>query len=151
MRGMATLAVVSAVAALGLAIVPHQWVSLLGLVPFGLGPRGLIKAIRDRGEGEQPPVVMAAGLRSVAGVTLANGADNISAYTPMFRTIGVGASTGPLVHHQDRTVLRGHDHQAPPRHHRRKISPPSPTTRVSQFRGEWLSGLSRKRCFRRSC
>jgi hypothetical protein len=28
-------------------------------------------------------------LASVAGVTIANGADNISVYTPMFRTIGL--------------------------------------------------------------
>jgi cadmium resistance protein CadD (predicted permease) len=90
--GMATLVVVSAVAALGLAIVPMQWVGLLGLVPLGLGARGLIKAIRSRGEGERPFPAVAAGLTSVAGVTVANGADNISAYTPMFRTIGVGAS-----------------------------------------------------------
>ena len=27
-----------------------------------------------------------------------------------------------LVHHEDRTVLRRHDHQAPPGHHRRQIS-----------------------------
>lgn len=29
---------------------------------------------------------------SVAGVTIANGADNISVYTPLFRTIGLGPS-----------------------------------------------------------
>jgi cadmium resistance protein CadD (predicted permease) len=95
--GIGTLVVVSAVAALGLAIMPKQWVGLLGLVPFGLGLRGLIKAIRNRGEGEQPSPVVAAGFGSVAGVTIANGADNISAYTPMFRTIGVGASVTTVV------------------------------------------------------
>ncbi|MGW1797434.1 hypothetical protein ACWCQN_15830 [Streptomyces sp. NPDC001984] len=37
--------------------------------------------------------------------------------------------TGPLVHHQDRTVLRRHDEQAAPRHHRRQISALTPPTR----------------------
>jgi cadmium resistance transport/sequestration family protein len=95
--GIGALVMVSAVAALGLAIVPKQWVGLLGLVPFGLGLRGLITAIRDRSEGEQLSAVVATGFGSVAGVTIANGADNISAYTPMFRTIGVGASVTTVV------------------------------------------------------
>ena len=34
--------------------------------------------------------------------------------------------SGPLVHHEDRTVLRRHGRQAPPRHHRRQISRPMP-------------------------
>jgi hypothetical protein len=33
-------------------------------------------------------------------------------------------NAGPLVHHEDRTLLRRHGRQAPPRHHRRQISPP---------------------------
>jgi len=35
---------------------------------------------------------VATGLLSVMGVTIANGADNISVYTPMFRTVGVADS-----------------------------------------------------------
>jgi cadmium resistance protein CadD (predicted permease) len=84
--GIATLVAVSVVAALGLTIVPDQWVGLLGLVPFGLGVRGLLRA-----QDSDSPVV-ATGVLSVAGVTIANGADNISVYTPVFRTIDVAAS-----------------------------------------------------------
>jgi cadmium resistance protein CadD (predicted permease) len=87
--GIAVLVAVSAVAALGLTIVPDEWVGLLGLVPFALGLRGLIAAIRARGQDEPPAPAVATGLVSVAGVTIANGADNISVYTPLFRTIGV--------------------------------------------------------------
>ncbi|MEU4834071.1 cadmium resistance transporter [Streptosporangium sp. NPDC023615] len=83
--GIATLVAVSAAVALGLAVVPDRWVGLLGLVPFGLGVRGLVGAARSGGE-EAPPV--ASGVISIAGVTIANGADNISVYTPLFRTIG---------------------------------------------------------------
>ncbi len=83
--GIAVLVVVSAVAALGLAVVPDRWVGLLGLVPFGMGVRGLFKK-----DDEAAPV--ASGTFSIAGVTIANGADNISVYTPMFRTIGLASS-----------------------------------------------------------
>ncbi|SDY24710.1 Cadmium resistance protein CadD, predicted permease [Micromonospora pattaloongensis] len=90
--GIGALVAISAVAALGLTIVPDQWVGLLGLIPFGLGVRGLIGAIRHRNDEELPTPAVASGLLSVAGVTVANGADNISVYTPMFRTIGLTAT-----------------------------------------------------------
>lgn len=90
--GIGVLVAVSAVAALGLTIVPDRWVGLLGLVPFALGVRGLVTAIRARGDGEDALPVVATGLSSVAGVTVANGADNISVYTPMLRAIGVADS-----------------------------------------------------------
>nr|WP_271215765.1 cadmium resistance transporter [Streptosporangium carneum] len=83
--GIAVLVAVSAVAALGLTVVPDRWVGLLGLVPFGLGVRGLFR----KGDDAAP---VASGVVSIAGVTVANGADNISVYTPLFRTIGVGSS-----------------------------------------------------------
>ncbi|MGI5171489.1 cadmium resistance transporter [Spirillospora sp. CA-253888] len=86
--GIAALVAVSLVAALGLAVVPDDWVGLLGLVPFALGLKGLVSALRARGTGEDEPPAVASGPFAVAGITLANGADNISVYTPVFRTIG---------------------------------------------------------------
>ncbi|MEU7891843.1 cadmium resistance transporter [Nonomuraea sp. NPDC049152] len=88
--GIAVLVAVSVIAALGLAIVPDAWAGLLGLVPFALGVRGLISAIRTRDDPEDASPPIASGLVAVAGVTIANGADNISVYTPVFRTIGAG-------------------------------------------------------------
>ena len=90
--GIGVLVAVSAVAALGLSIVPDRWVGLLGLVPFALGVKGLVAAIRARGDDDPPAPAVATGAVSVAGITIANGADNISVYTPLFRTIGPGAS-----------------------------------------------------------
>jgi cadmium resistance transport/sequestration family protein len=90
--GIGVLIAVSAVAALGLTVVPDRWVGLLGLVPFALGVRGLVTAIRARRDGEDASPVVASGLVSVAGVTIANGADNISVYTPVLRTTGVADS-----------------------------------------------------------
>lgn len=62
------------------------------MVPLALGVRGLIKAIRAKDSDDQPPSAVACGLFSVASVTVANGADNISVYMPTFRTIGVSAT-----------------------------------------------------------
>ena len=87
--GFAVLVLASVVAALGLTIVPDDWVGLLGLVPFALGVKGLV-ALRTRDDGGDTSPAIASGLVSVATVTMANGADNISVYTPVFRTIGTG-------------------------------------------------------------
>jgi cadmium resistance transport/sequestration family protein len=90
--GIGILIAASAVAAAGLTIVPDKWVGLLGLVPFALGVRSLVATIRSRSQGAEPDTPVAGNALAVAGVTIANGADNISVYTPLFRTIGVGAS-----------------------------------------------------------
>jgi cadmium resistance protein CadD (predicted permease) len=95
--GIATLVAVSVIAALGLRIVPDDWVGLLGLIPFTLGVRGLIKAMRARQAGHVAGPAVATGLVSVMGVTIANGADNISVYTPVFRTIGPSGTVVTIV------------------------------------------------------
>jgi cadmium resistance protein CadD (predicted permease) len=90
--GIAVLVAVSIIAALGLTIVPDDWVGLLGAVPFALGVKGLIAAVRARQDGEDASPMIAIGVLSVSGVTISNGADNLSVYTPMFRTIGTPAT-----------------------------------------------------------
>ena len=44
--GIAVLVAVSIGAALGLTVVPDRWVGLLGAVPFALGVKGLVSAVR---------------------------------------------------------------------------------------------------------
>lgn len=87
--GIAVLVGVSILAALGLTVVPDRWVGLLGLVPLALGIRGFALAIRRADEDEPKPV--AGSWPAVAGLTIANGADNISVYTPIFRTLSPAA------------------------------------------------------------
>jgi cadmium resistance transport/sequestration family protein len=87
--GIAVLVAASALAAVGLTVVPDAWVGLLGLVPFGLGVRGLAAAIRHRTDDQPPALSVTTGVVSVAGVTIANGGDNVSVYAPMFRTVGM--------------------------------------------------------------
>lgn len=86
--GFITLVALSVIAAAGLTLVPDQWVGFLGLVPLGIGVYGLIRTLRRRGgdDDDDAPTIRAGGLLGVAGITIANGADNISLYTPVFRT-----------------------------------------------------------------
>jgi cadmium resistance protein CadD (predicted permease) len=100
--GIGALVGVSAAAAVGLLLIPDRWVGLLGLIPLCLGIRGLALAkgrapiqrrppARRRGD-EPDQRVAATGVFSIAAVTIANGADNLSVYVPLFRTIGLADS-----------------------------------------------------------
>jgi hypothetical protein len=51
--------------------------------PVRLGLKGIVAAIRTRDQDQPPIPAVATGLLSVVGVTIANGADNISVYTPV--------------------------------------------------------------------
>jgi cadmium resistance protein CadD (predicted permease) len=90
--GFAVLVAVSVAAAAGLALVPVRWLWLLGLLPLGLGLGKLAAAIRARRSGRSVSPAVATGLAGVIGLTIANGGDNISIYTPVFRTSGVTGS-----------------------------------------------------------
>ncbi|MEV4721914.1 cadmium resistance transporter [Micromonospora noduli] len=84
--GIGALALASAVIAGGLLVVPDPWTGLLGLLPIALG----VRALRSSGDDEAPAVVT--GALGVAGVTIANGADNVAVYVPVFRALGVADS-----------------------------------------------------------
>ncbi|MEU8333494.1 cadmium resistance transporter [Micromonospora sp. NPDC048839] len=84
--GIGALALASAVVAAGLLVVPDPWTGLLGLLPIALG----VRALRGSDDDETPTVVT--GLLGVAGVTIANGADNVAVYVPVFRALGLADS-----------------------------------------------------------
>lgn len=88
--GIGVLTLLSLVAAYGLTLVPEGWVWLLGSIPILLGMRKLIMAIRAHFSGEQVSPAVATGMTGVLAITVANGGDNIAAYTPVFRTMSVG-------------------------------------------------------------
>jgi len=83
------------IASLALAV-PPAWIALLGLVPLGMGVRQLLaarkpsavtgaeqeaqaRALERRVEGRLHSQALA-----VAGVTIANGGDNVGVYVPLF-------------------------------------------------------------------
>ncbi|MEU7589291.1 cadmium resistance transporter [Micromonospora sp. NPDC049230] len=84
--GIGALALASAVIAAGLLVVPDPWTGLLGLLPIALG----VRALRASDDDEPPTVVT--GMLGVAGVTIANGADNVAVYVPVFRALGAADS-----------------------------------------------------------
>jgi cadmium resistance protein CadD (predicted permease) len=88
--GVTVLVIISMLAALGFRLVPEHWIWLLGLIPLGLGLRKLVMAVGAHRSGERASAAVATGLPEVVGLTVANGGDNIAAYTPVFRTITTG-------------------------------------------------------------
>jgi len=95
--GIGVLVLASFIAARLALTIPEGWVSLLGLLPFVLGVRRLVALRRgndsdDVGAGErrlqEEELVVESRIHSqvlaVAGVTIANGADNIAVYVPLF-------------------------------------------------------------------
>ena len=87
--GFAAIIGVALLAAAGLRIVPDRWVGLLGLVPIGFGVWGL-RNLR-RGDGDSRPPLASTAFQ-VAAITFANGADNISVFTPLFRSLHTAGS-----------------------------------------------------------
>jgi cadmium resistance protein CadD (predicted permease) len=94
--GFAVLTGLSVVAGRGLALLPAHWVWLLAFIPLGLGVVNLVAAIRSLRRGQQPRPPSAGGPLGVALLTLANGGDNMAAYTPFFAAIGAGQAVVTL-------------------------------------------------------
>lgn len=106
--GIGAITAVAAVAAAAAFAVPVAWVGLLGLVPLALGTAGIVRLVRggvaaaEAAEAEEVAEAadaLAAPTRwrrvlAVAGVTMANGGDNIAVYVPVFRQrTGAGIMT----------------------------------------------------------
>jgi cadmium resistance protein CadD (predicted permease) len=94
--GFAVLVGLSTAAGRGLAQLPAHWVWLLAFIPLGLGVVNLVAAIRSLRRGQQPRPPSAGGPLGVALLTLANGGDNMAAYTPFFAAIGAGQAVVTL-------------------------------------------------------
>jgi cadmium resistance protein CadD (predicted permease) len=84
--GFTILIAASLAAAGGLSLLPTRWLWLLGLLPVGLGLYRLAAAVHARGAGEPASAAVVTGLGGVIGMTIVDGGDNVSVYTPFFRT-----------------------------------------------------------------
>jgi cadmium resistance protein CadD (predicted permease) len=96
--GIGALVGVSLVCALATVAIPSQYIGVRGLAPIAIGARKLCTGWRDRAAWKPDPA-RAAGrdLLTVAGVTVANGGDNLGIYIPMFATSTELALTVTLV------------------------------------------------------
>ena len=92
--GIGVLVTVSLLAAAGLASVPERWIGLFGLVPVALGVLGLVRAAHTPADQERAPVTSVVG---VVALTVADGADNVSVYIPLFRQAGPGTTATYVV------------------------------------------------------
>jgi cadmium resistance protein CadD (predicted permease) len=95
--GIGAVTLMSLIAALGLTLVPGDWVWLLGWIPITLGLGKLIWVIRAHNCGERDRPAAATGLTGVVGLTIANGGDNLAAFTSAFRTISAGDAALTIV------------------------------------------------------
>jgi cadmium resistance protein CadD (predicted permease) len=94
--GICTLIVLSLAGSMIKFVVSPTYLGFLGLLPVTIGVIGLYRVLTGTTEGEEePPVTQTIGSRnrmasfglhslSVASVTIANGADNIGIYVPLF-------------------------------------------------------------------
>ena len=88
--GVGLLVVLSLIGALVALALPARAIGLLGLLPIAIGVKHLLEQRRgqpDEPEAAAPPG--AAGWRqaaAVAGITVANGGDNLGVYVPLFAT-----------------------------------------------------------------
>jgi len=88
--GIALLYAASVVAALAALVLPAAYIGLLGFVPIFIGAKKIwhrdANGDDDPRSGGPSPGSRYGNVVSVAAVTVANGADNLSIYTPMFAT-----------------------------------------------------------------
>jgi cadmium resistance protein CadD (predicted permease) len=88
--GIATLYCISVVASLVSLIIPTAYIGLLGLAPIVIGLRKIWSLRKGVATSEEEPGTQGASfagranIAAVAAVTIANGGDNISIYTPLF-------------------------------------------------------------------
>lgn len=98
--GFGGIVAVSALAAAGLSFLPESVLAYLGLVPLAIGVKEGVEAWRERqgdddaeeGEVAERRRLPAVGATKVAGVTFANGGDNVGVYVPVFATSGIAGT-----------------------------------------------------------
>lgn len=89
--GFVVLLAVCGAAALGATLLPDAAAPYLGLVPLALGLRAAWALRRGAGPDDEAPAGRGApGLVAVAGITVANGGDNVGVYVPVLATAGAG-------------------------------------------------------------
>lgn len=73
------------------AILPPEVIPYFGLIPLALGLRAAWEAWRGDDDDDAKVAGKNVGVLTVAGVTFANGGDNIGVYVPVFLSVGPAA------------------------------------------------------------
>src|SRR5688572_3173619 len=89
--GITTLIVISLIGSLVGLLIDQSYIGLLGLIPIYLGVRGIWDVLKNRESGNENDDLYKNDRKNkslaVAGVTIANGGDNIGIYVPLFATL----------------------------------------------------------------
>jgi len=84
--GISSLVVISFILSLAGYIIDQRYIGFLGLFPVYLAIKQFIQLLKPDAEDEPKIDFSKTGMLAVAGVTIANGADNIGVYVPLFAT-----------------------------------------------------------------
>lgn len=85
--GILTLIVVSLVISFIGLIIDQSYIGLLGFIPIYFGIKAFIQLVTQESRLEEPaiePTGSRSNILTIAGVTIANGGDNIGIYVPLF-------------------------------------------------------------------
>ncbi|MGG0301638.1 cadmium resistance transporter [Bacillus albus] len=88
--GFSLIIFLSIIGSLSSFFIPVSWIGLLGFVPIYMGVKGLL-SLRSYKSNEVIDNA-SSSIFKVASITLANGADNISIYLPMFASQNLNAN-----------------------------------------------------------
>jgi cadmium resistance protein CadD (predicted permease) len=86
--GIGVLVIISLIGAYIGNFIGPRYIGLLGLFPIYLAVRQLITLFRSSHDDENVDV-KASGILAIAGVTIANGGDNIGVYVPLLATMSL--------------------------------------------------------------
>lgn len=94
--GIITLIAVALIGSLAGLIINISYIGLLGLVPIFIGLRSALASKQNPSSADESKTVVDVNTQSnfqqifaVAGVTIANGSDNISIYIPLFAVLSI--------------------------------------------------------------
>ncbi len=94
--GIIALIAISFVASLAGLVIDKMYIGLLGLIPIYLGIKSLVALFSNSDQDESAEEFDLTNNRgnilTVAGVTIANGGDNIGIYTPIFATLSIAGT-----------------------------------------------------------
>ena len=89
--GIATLIAISLIGSLVGLLIDQSYIGLLGLIPIYLGGKGIWALLKNKENNDEGDDVYKNERKNksltVAGVTIANGGDNIGIYVPLFATL----------------------------------------------------------------
>lgn len=83
--GISALVLLGLLGAFGLKFIPQRYIGYLGFIPIGLGIKEIIVGRKGKSDEESVEKSKSANaVLNVALITMANGADNIGVYIPLF-------------------------------------------------------------------